>query len=398
MAIQGVTYDNQRVSAADHASLFQMFITDGVMSGCGMSTLRNTLTISSGSFILAGRLTKIVGSETITIPNDVENTTKRLIAVCDMGGAHTRTEFGQFYFKLENSDYTLKKENINSESGRYYEVEWGTLTIGSQGIITAVNKTIPDAGSGGSAVGDNHLTADDFEYVTGQYQFETSGDDWELAFLSSGTFKLNKNLNGIDIFIVGAGFDGYTNVRESGTTDHDGGDGGYYHTWESDALASGTYEVTIGASGGAISSIGERAVSSSDEHKVGGLGSVQTANNTMTTGGTGDDGVYAFGSSTSLINSGRKYGASAGGGGARGYTGSAAIYGSGGAGGVTGAGSGGAPYNGSQDGSNATANTGAGGGGRAVNVWNGSASVNGTPGIGGSGIIVIRNHRTTPAA
>ena len=390
MAIQGIIYSNQRVAASEHAALFQMLISDGTISGCGFSVLRNTLTISSGLFIVAGRLTRIIGSETLDTGSNVSKTMK-LIGRCDMTHDNDPS-FDQFYFTLVENNYELRKEAINTDNGQYYEIEWATITIDSQGVITSYNVTIGESQGGGTS-GDNHLTSSDFEYINGQYQFETSGDDWELAFLSSGSFKLTKNLRGVDIFIVGAGFDGNTNIEGSHTTNHDGGDGGYYRTWESDSLTAGTYEVVIGDSSGTVSSIGERAVSSADDQKSGGVGAHWDTNR-MLDGTDGSDGVYAFGSSTSLIFSGRKYGASAGGGGEIDYQGGQRVSGIRGNSGQTGAGVSGNHSWESRNGENATANTGSGGGARGKGYNSAMDRYDyGSPGAGGSGIIIIRNHR-----
>ena len=151
MAIRGVTYSNQRVSAADHAALFQMFITDGIINGCGASSQLNVLTISEGAFIVAGRMTYIQGSERITMPTDGtgEGTDKRyarIIGRCNMNQTATKQLFSQFGWRIEYAATTegfgeLTKENINF-GGKIYEVEWAILTLGANGIIEKVEQSI----------------------------------------------------------------------------------------------------------------------------------------------------------------------------------------------------------------------------------------------------------------
>lgn len=390
MAIQGVIFPNQKVSAADHAALFELFISDGIISGCGVNARMNILTISSGLFVLKGRLIKIVGSEQITIPDSIRSTTVRLTGVVDLNQISTADAFTQFSFRLDELDGgaypALTQESINTGNGKVYEIDWAHLTVDAQGVITHVDVKIGESEGGQGGGGTSSLTAADFTFPANQYTFQTSGDNWELAFLSSGTLTLKKTLSGIDIFILGAGFDGNTVAADSSHTDHDGGDGGYYKTITGDRLQAGSYNVIIGATNGALSSIGDRAVTSSDSHKIGGLGAVAGRS-----GGAGVDGACAFnGDANTLINAGRKYGASGGGGGINvgGQSGDissglGADYGSG-RGGMLG-------YQ--VDGGDALPNSGSGGGGRGMNVWNGSANVNGNPGKGGSGIIIIRNSR-----
>lgn len=401
MAIQGVVFSNQKVSAADHAALFEMFVSDGVINGCATSQLRNTLTIASGMFVLKGRLIKIAGSEQITVPDSMipssGTTTIRLTGVVDISLPSTQTEFEQFYFRLDPSSGgsypTLKQESINTGNGHIYEVEWAILTINNQGVITNVNVSIGESEGGSQGGGgSSSLTANDFSFPAGKYLFASSGDNWELAFTDSGTLSLNKNLTGVDIFVIGAGQAGVTSDSESSNpnpTNHDGGSGGYYKNFYNDSLKAGSYNVRIGQASRETSSIGDRTATSSDQYKVGGRGAVREVN-----GENGTAGEYAFGSSTSLISSlsGRKYGAS-GGGGAQDYQGyDGRAYNSAGAGADYGSGAGGNGAN-SPNGGNALANSGSGGGGRGLNFW-ADRLVNGDPGTGGSGIIIIRNSRS----
>lgn len=412
MAIQGVTYDNQRVSAADHAALFQMFITDGIMSGCGMSTLRNTLTISSGSFILAGRLTKIVGSETITIPNGVVSTTKKLIAVCDMGGAHTRTEFGQFYFKLENSDYTLKKENINSGSGQYYEIEWATLTIDASSNITSYTVTIPEAGSSGGGGTSNFITDSDYTFSgdPNALLYSSSGTDWEIIILEAAAATLNftKRPGFVDVCLVSAGNNGYA-ANASGGNARKGGNGGEVLNSIGFTLDSGGYVVNVGTNNVGSNTNTFIKNSGSDTALVEADPANGATNGGNTTGaddGNGGDGEYAFGDD-GVINQTyktRKYGAGGGRGGvyvknsSTGTIAPSGVSGTNGAGGTTGGGAGAGAVESDTNGHSATDNTGSGGGGGRVFTAGGQTYTNSIGGTGGSGIIIIRNHRTTPAA
>ena len=387
MAIQGVTYNNQRVSAADHAALFQMFVTDGIMSGCGMSSLRNTLTISSGLFIVAGRLTKIVGSETITIPNGVVSTTKKLIGHCNMEGAATSETFGQFTFDLQDSSYTVRKEDINSGTGLHYEVEWAVLTIDGQGNITNIEKKIGSSEGttpgGGGAEGDFH-----FDTENGML-YGKEGSDWEVAFLLNGTLILDKPLNNVDVFMVNAGGNG-KNGSDGDSAGGAGGNGGKYQTWTGTSIPAGTYAVTVGQSDGATTSFGElMEVSSDAAFFEGGRGSVGGIYSGAThAADSGDDGVYAFGDVSNIIYPARRYGSSGGGGG-QSSTNNPSANASGQPGGEN-AGAGSSNIN--TNGGPGLANSGSGGGGGFGRFANGGSHTSG--GNGGSGIILIRPART----
>ena len=138
---------------------------------------------------------------------------------------------------------------------------------------------------------------------------------------------------------------------------------------------------TVGESGEDSSIFNNTATSGTSTALPGQVGNAAGVNT------KGEDGFYAFGESTSLIFSGRKYGAGGGCGGNNSY-GNYATWAGSTAGGATGAGNG---SNSTSAPAAATANTGAGGGGGYYSVINGG--IYGAVGQGGSGIIIIRNAR-----
>ena len=158
------------------------------------------------------------------------------------------------------------------------------------------------------------------------------------------------------------------------------------------------YQVVIG-SAGADSSFWDIS-SAQGTAKEGGAGSMTNLPSGGSNVGNGTAGSYAFGASTSLINSGVKYGASGGGGGSRRKTDWAGQnYGYGA---ITGSGHGGEAHDhdystpgAADDGANATANTGAGGGGGASVIDSNKNITKGNGGAGASGIVIIRNHRSS---
>lgn len=390
MAIQGVIYQNQKVSAEDHAALFQMFISDGILAGCGMSKLRNVLTIDSGMFVLAGRLSKIIGSEQITIPDTIRSTTARLTGVIDLTQSATKTEFHQFSFRLDAASGgaypVLRKENINTGNGQYYEVEWAILTIDEDGNITNVEKKIGNSEGttpgGGGAEGDFHFdTENGMLYVK-------EGSDWEVAFLLSGTLILDKQLNNVDVFMINAGMNG-TNGSDGDSGGGTGGNGGKYQTWAGTSIPAGTYAIAIGQSNGAVTSFGELMEVAADSPSVNGgqgaVGGIYSGGNHAADPGA--DGVYAFEDNSNLIYPARKYGSSGGGGGTSSSNNGASFPGQSG-GENAGAGS----SNVNTNGGPGLANTGSGGGGGFGRFYNGSGS-HSNGGNGGSGIILIRPAR-----
>lgn len=411
MAIQGVIFPNQKVSAADHAALFELFISDGLISGCGASPLRNTLTITSGLFVLKGRLIKIVGSEQITIPDSIVPSsgtkTIRLVGTIDLNQVSTASEFHQFSFRLGETSETLTKDDINTGTGKVYEIEWALLTIDAQGNISHLDVKIPNAiASGGEGGGGGNTVA--FTYmVNGVDQannpsyvvyIDEGSNNWRYKFLKSGTLtftRFNRSLSGLDLFLVGGG---------GGATTIAGGGGGYTTTVRRVVPTVGTsYEVRIGdggaynsgyngvgGDGGSTTAFGSTANGGQGaQWREGGDGGSGGGGWTNTTGNSGAGGSNGSdGGDSNKFNAGdgqgtttKEFGESAGtlyAGGGAGTANSGNDYvkqlGGEGGGGDSGYGSGN-PTNGESG----TANTGGGGGALG--------------GSGGSGIVVIRNSR-----
>ncbi len=196
--------------------------------------------------------------------------------------------------------------------------------------------------------------------------------NWEIALLSGSNATLNfqRVVDAVDVFLVGGG-------RSAGAGN--GANGGQRLTATGVSVSSGTnYAFTVGGSNGSTSIFGRTANSGSGSS--GGIGGM---NGGSTKGG---DGAYAFGASSSLVFSGRKYGAGGGGGGVNRRV--AGGYSAGAGGGETGGGAGSSQP--TTSGVAGTANTGGGGGGGFYDEYTYTASAGGA---GGSGIIIIRNAR-----
>lgn len=240
----------------------------------------------------------------------------------------------------------------------------------------------------------------------------SNGDyNWELAILSGSNtnLKFSKIAGKVDIFLVGGGANGGSgSAYDQSIYGGSGGKGGQCITASNVTLKPNVnYAITIGGAGAATSMSGNDFTTLSAS---GGSG-VGSGTGTGTNGGTGasmpsivyptqgsnatsgSNGSYAFGSSTSLFQSGRRYGAGGGAGGVYRISNNGNNYSfNSSSGGLTGGGTGGSASANEVKGGNASANTGSGGGGgnaRIIRNTYGSA----TGGSGGSGIIIIRNHR-----
>lgn len=415
MSIIGVTYSNQKVSAADHAKLFQMLIGDGILNGCSASARLNAFTISEGKFITAGRVAKIQGSEVITISGEYgSGWYARVKLVNDLSQAAEIDEFKQVKFEVDYAQSVdgfspITQENINEDgSTGKYEIVWAILTLGENGVITSYDvKVGPASGGGGSGTGQPIFT------YSGQYTLVDDEDgNWRIKFLTSGTLVftgLGSAASGIDIFLVGGG---------GGSTFYAGGGGGYTTTATTFVPSVGTeYPIVIGE-GGAQANDGLPTSAFGYTAEGGKSANVQRGGNGGSGGGSGSN---AAAPSQYIIEDEKSIGGSDGSNGSRyearmsssqywvyeGGVGqnittkefketSGDLYAGGGAGkrvtnndgttwmSVSGGDGGGGNSNANANGDNGAANTGGGGGAPG--------------GSGGSGIVIIRNHRSNPTA
>lgn len=430
MAIKGITYSNQRVSAADHGSLFGKLFTDGIITGCAISHRLATCTIGQGAFIIAGRLTNIIGNETFEFASGHgDNTYARIVGVVDTNQAAPKggEGFAQFAFRVEYAATAdgfpeLTVEDVN-DRGTKYEVEWAVFKIMNDGSISGdAIRSFPacdlkSAGESGDISFDSFSfkPLDDTIPVADAVKYNTDPTDstlWELAILVSGTLKFKKNPGAIEVFAVGGGEPGVGYKDNSGGNAYggNGGNGGELYSGQITAISTNNpYSIVIGGSGedttwsefGITARAGNRANNIGLQGGDAGRSADSAPASGKTNAGKGLNGKKAFPNSEypgSIYEPNRIYGSSGGGGGIYGTIGGAATPANGGATTTSEISSGSSEYGaGASYGSNGTqakngrANCGQGGGGRG---GNGNSSTS----LGGSGIMIIRKLRTTESA
>ncbi len=140
--IHGINFDNQTVTAKDHGRLFQCLVTDGIMSGCGVSFSGTSLTISPGYFIAAGRQMKLTSNTTVTVDGGTSGYARVLLKL-DFTQVATADTFEQADFVVEYASSeaafsSLTQEDING-TGTQYEFVFCTMTLGSAGIASIIS-------------------------------------------------------------------------------------------------------------------------------------------------------------------------------------------------------------------------------------------------------------------
>lgn len=136
MAITGITFDNQAVSAKDHGALFAAILADGWLSGCGLSYSGQTLTIAKGFLIACGRLAKLTSAQTVAISRT--SGYARVSLKLDMSAAATEENFAQASFAVDYAASpggfaALTQDDIN-DTGASYSAEICMLSLNGSGI------------------------------------------------------------------------------------------------------------------------------------------------------------------------------------------------------------------------------------------------------------------------
>lgn len=157
MAITGITFDNQTVTPKYDGRLYEHLLMDGILSGCVLTRSGNTLYLSEGYLLIAGRLARLMNTESIQTAPAYANGYGRLKLVMDLGNPSTTAAFEQLFFEMEyapeNSFPELVQEDVNG-TGTKYEQAVAILQY-SGGYIASVSMVLPDCSIRGAAA-ENH--------------------------------------------------------------------------------------------------------------------------------------------------------------------------------------------------------------------------------------------------
>ena len=141
MAIKGITFDEQLVTAKNDGGLYNAILTDGVLWGCGTSVTDGNLNISPGEFLAGGRVIEVSGIERVPLVPTEINGYCRIVVEIDLYQAATSTDFQQVAIKQEysitNSFPDLTQENING-TGRSYQMDFAKLKVESGAVTTVL--------------------------------------------------------------------------------------------------------------------------------------------------------------------------------------------------------------------------------------------------------------------
>lgn len=140
MSLTGVTFANQKVTPSDDGRLYSAMLSEGILTGCGITFAAATLSISPGSLLIVGRELRTSG-ETLSITGATSGYARVIIDI-DLTKAATKDSFEQAQWAVQyaaslDAFAALEQQNINY-SGTHYQAVFCVLSLGSAGI-TSIN-------------------------------------------------------------------------------------------------------------------------------------------------------------------------------------------------------------------------------------------------------------------
>ncbi len=142
MSLTGITFANQKITPSDDGRLYGAFLSDGILSGCGISFAAATLTIAAGSMLIGSRELRTSG-ETLSITGATSGFARVIIDI-DLTRAATKTSFEQAQFQIQyaasvDAFPALETQAINW-SGTHYQAAFCIVSLGAAGITGIVSK------------------------------------------------------------------------------------------------------------------------------------------------------------------------------------------------------------------------------------------------------------------
>lgn len=145
--VNGITFDQQLITSANMAHFMWTFAgkKSGITRGCDLSVSGSTLYISPGYILSHGRMTQIVGTESIEAPSVTSGSLyARLVYRIDLTMENSETEFTQGFFEVLTSATgypTITQEDIDAD-GTTFDLPFARFMITSSGISGLVDESV----------------------------------------------------------------------------------------------------------------------------------------------------------------------------------------------------------------------------------------------------------------
>lgn len=198
MAVRGITFAKQTVSANDDAHIYKVLLhgRNGRTKGCQMTYGTDDIYISEGYFFAGNRLIEIPSTETVTTPVITSGTTYcRLVFEIDLSKTNTNDAFNQGYFKIltATGDYpAITREDLD-DGGNVFQMPFARFVKTISGISSFVSE-LESIGS---------IPEDLIIYVS-TYGNDAAGDGSETSpykTIQHALDSIPKNLEGKEVTI-----------------------------------------------------------------------------------------------------------------------------------------------------------------------------------------------------
>lgn len=150
MALQGMTFDRQQVTARDDSILYwRIFGQDGRISGANITYSGSTVTISTGYLLISGRVLWVNGLTTVDVSSAVSGNAGyvQIYVLADTSIPPSATEFVQASLQMQYSSTTtfpaLPDTDIRYIDGQY-GVELCVVQVSGNGTISGIVRTMAD--------------------------------------------------------------------------------------------------------------------------------------------------------------------------------------------------------------------------------------------------------------
>lgn len=145
--IRGITFSDQLTTSDDFAHLQNKWFNgvSGVTKGCTVTADADNVYVGAGYFLIAGRLVRIVGTETITSEVVELNKYCSVIFEIDLSKTNSTTVFTQGYFKIlsDTTGYpSLIQEDLDN-GGTVYQMEFARYIKTTTSITEFKSRVVP---------------------------------------------------------------------------------------------------------------------------------------------------------------------------------------------------------------------------------------------------------------
>lgn len=139
MSFRKITFNNANVRAADHGAIFAGILADGIIKGCDLSVSGGTVSMTSGYFVVAGRL--IENNATKTFSMSGHGPVCRIYLLIDISNDDTSLESMVVYEDVNDAASldTLVRGDINGGNGTQYAFEIAVVDVTNNAFIRTMS-------------------------------------------------------------------------------------------------------------------------------------------------------------------------------------------------------------------------------------------------------------------